>query len=114
MENLVYDWIRFFYCGYFPDHIAVNVVDNFILDGWPAIYRITLSLLRLYEDEIMFCTNLLEVSELFETLKSGEDPKLASLFEVAVNEVLDLDLELFELNYFIRQVQFKTSLNYPK
>lgn len=72
------------------------------MDGWPAIYKISLSLLRLYEDEILCCITPLQISELFDTLKLGEDPKLGSLFEVAINEVLDCDLEQYELNYFIR------------
>ncbi len=44
----------------------------------------------------------MQVSELFDALKMGDDPKLDSLFEVAVNELLDDDLDQLELNYFIR------------
>ncbi len=37
------------------------VLDNFILDGWPAIYRIALTIFRLYEDEFMQANDMYQI-----------------------------------------------------
>jgi hypothetical protein len=52
-KTIVYEWLMTFFCGFVQDEMCALVLDNFILDGWPAIYRIAVAIFRLYEDEFM-------------------------------------------------------------
>lgn len=86
--------------------MAASVLDNFMLEGWPAIFRISVALLRLYEQELLQADSM---HELMETLGSMNQPddRLSILLAVAANELLPEDYASFELMYFTVQVVTK-------
>jgi len=51
--------------------MAVIVLDNFMLEGWPALYRISVALLRLFEPDLLQAS---EFHELIETVNSMNEP----------------------------------------
>ncbi len=99
-------WLITFFSGYFQTEMAATVLDNFVLEGWPALYRISVALLRLFEPDLLQAS---EFHELIQTVSSMNqpDPRHSILFAVAANEVLPEELGQYELDYFIDQVQSK-------
>lgn len=53
VEMFAQEWLMCFFCGYLNQEQSAAVIDNFVLEGWPAIYRISIALLRLYEDDLL-------------------------------------------------------------
>ena len=46
------NWIMTLFAGYFPYKMFIPVMDNFFREGWTAIYRISLALLKMWESEL--------------------------------------------------------------
>jgi len=80
-------WLITLFSGYFPTEMAASVLDNFVLEGWPAIYRISVALLRLFEQDLLLATEFHELIQLLGSMNQP-DPRHSILFAVAANEVL--------------------------
>jgi hypothetical protein len=39
--------------GYLSYKVILTVMDNFFLDGWAAIYRVSIAILKIYEQEFL-------------------------------------------------------------
>jgi hypothetical protein len=55
LDTFSCEWIMTFFCGYFSKdfEICSAILDFFILDGWPAIYKITLSILKIFQTQLL-------------------------------------------------------------
>ena len=80
-------WLITLFCGYFQTEMAASVLDNFVLEGWPAIYRISVALLRLFEQDLLLATEFHELIQLLGSMNQP-DPRHSILCAVAANEVL--------------------------
>jgi len=56
LEMILCNWLMTLFCGFFlyaTPSLIVQILDNFFLDGWPAIYRISVALLRILEPKLL-------------------------------------------------------------
>jgi hypothetical protein len=60
------DWLMTLFCGFFNCKDLQNqILDNFFLDGWPAIYRISLTILRKLEPELITLDDVGQIAKRF-------------------------------------------------
>lgn len=52
-EVITGQWIVTFFCGYFNHPSILMILDNFFLDDWVAVFRISLALLKKFKDDLM-------------------------------------------------------------
>jgi len=48
LSSLTGHWLMTLFNGYLPYSATLAVLDNFFLEGWPAIYRVTLAILKMH------------------------------------------------------------------
>jgi hypothetical protein len=55
LDTFSCEWIMTFFCGFFSKSLEIcsAILDFFILDGWPAIYKIALSFLRFFQTQLL-------------------------------------------------------------
>jgi hypothetical protein len=41
------------FCGYLSHRVVLVILDNFFLEGWPAIYRVSLAIIKKYQKEFL-------------------------------------------------------------
>ena len=41
------------FCGYLSHKVVLTILDNFFLEGWPAIYRVSLAIIKKYQSEFL-------------------------------------------------------------
>lgn len=68
-EVITGQWIMTFFCGYFNYPNILMILDNFFLDDWVAVFRITLALLQKFKHELMVSTDIAFVAQFFHSLK---------------------------------------------
>ena len=47
------NWLMTLFNGYLSYPVVLAVMDNFFLDGWSAIYRVSIAILKLYQEEFL-------------------------------------------------------------
>lgn len=47
------NWLMTLFNGYLSYKVILTVMDNFFLDGWAAIYRVSIAILKIYEQEFL-------------------------------------------------------------
>lgn len=49
------EWLMTFFCGFFSrnGNLSIGIMDNYMIDGWNAIQRISVTLLRINEEELL-------------------------------------------------------------
>lgn len=57
------EWLLTFFSALLPPEMAASILDNFILEGWPAIYRISVALLRLHETDLLETASVYELTD---------------------------------------------------
>jgi hypothetical protein len=68
-EVITGQWIMTFFCGYFNHPSILLILDNFFLDDWISVFRISLALLRKFKDDLMVSTDIAFVAQFFHSLK---------------------------------------------
>ena len=61
LDMFLCDWFMTLFCGFFlvtTNGLAHAILDNFFLDGWPALYRISLTILRILEPELILMNDI--------------------------------------------------------
>lgn len=116
---LTSNWIMTLFCGYFPNKILLPFLDNFFSEGWTAVYRFSLAMLTIWEDEFLKLNDIAFISRLVHSLREdfvfnkqqifglAYSQEITSLFGKGYSNILDL-----ELDYFTNQVSVK--LGQPK
>lgn len=53
MEVITGNWIMTLFCGYFKYNHIMPILDNFFLDDWKTIFSISLSMMKMFKDDLM-------------------------------------------------------------
>lgn len=61
-EVITGQWLMTFFCGYFNYPNILAILDNFFLDDWVAVFRISLALLQKFKEELMLNTDIAYVA----------------------------------------------------
>lgn len=83
------------------------ILDNFFLDDWVAVFRISLALLKKFKDDLMVSMDIAFVAQFFHSLK--EKIETIDIHEL-LNDSLQFGLTIgglksLEHQYFITQAQ---------
>lgn len=62
-----------FFCGYFNYESTLLILDNFFMDDWLAIFRISLSILKMFKKDILALNDIAYVATFFQQLKERTD-----------------------------------------
>ena len=102
------------FAGYFPYKMFIPVIDNFFREGWPAIYRMSLALLKLWENEFLQLNDIAFVAKKLYELREDFNIKPETLFTLAYSPSIDKAfgtdgnlLVLFEQEFFKSQIETK-------
>jgi hypothetical protein len=49
------NWFMTLFTGFFSYNIVMPILDNFFLEGWTAIYRISLALMQVLQQNFLAC-----------------------------------------------------------
>ena len=91
LEMLTSNWIMTVFCGYFPSKILLPFLDNFFHEGWTAVYRFSLAMLTLWEEEFLRLNDIAFISRLVHSLREDFDFDKAKIFGMAYSpEITDL------------------------
>ena len=86
LEMLTSTWIMTVFCGYFPSKILLPFLDNFFHEGWTAVYRFSLTMLTLWEEEFLKLNDIAFISRLVHTLREDFDFNKEKIFTMAYSE----------------------------
>lgn len=65
-EYFTFKWSMTLFSCALPADILINIFDLFVLDGWPSIYKVGISLLNNFiSPVVMEMDNMMEISEYF-------------------------------------------------
>jgi len=67
------------FCGYFQSAVSgliYGILDNFLLDGWSALYRISLAILRMLEPQLLLLNDIGKISKRFHAFKMEDNCEL--------------------------------------
>jgi hypothetical protein len=53
LSVLTAHWLMTLFCGYLSHKVVLVILDNFFLEGWPAIYRVSLAIIKKYQHEFL-------------------------------------------------------------
>ena len=56
------------FTGFFGYNVVMPILDNFFLEGWPAIYRVSLILMRKLQANILKCSSRERISILIKSM----------------------------------------------
>ncbi len=92
-----------FFCGFFSRNSSLSfaVLDNVMVDGWSAVYRISIALLRYLESNLLKAKDIGQVSEQINNFRTVQ---INDLLLLASYEVISPDLDQFRLDYFTKLV----------
>ena len=93
---LTSNWIMTIFCGYFPSKILLPFLDNFFYEGWTAVYRFSLTMLGLWEEEFLKLNDIAFISRLVHSLREEFDFDKTKIFSMAYSKEIT---ELFGTNY---------------
>ena len=108
LDMFLCDWFMTLFCGFFfvsTNGLAYAILDNFFLDGWPALYRVSLTILRILEPELILMDDIGRIAARMQILRQGNG--LSDLLVLASREGYLGDLDRYELDYFTSQVVYK-------
>ena len=57
IEMITGNWFMTLFSGFFGYNVVMPILDNFFLEGWPAVYRVSLILMRRLEPNILKCSS---------------------------------------------------------
>ena len=77
------NWLMTLFAGYFPNKILIFVFDNFFKEGWPAIYRLSIALLKLWEEEFLTLNDIAYVARKLHELREDFTIEKETLFKLA-------------------------------
>eukprot|EP00347_Sterkiella_histriomuscorum_P021640 403333276 len=109
IEVITGQWLMTFFCGYFNYESILMIIDNFFIDDWLAIFRISLALLNMFKDEILSLNDIAYVASFFQQLKEKTEtiPILELLYDSLQFNINDDHLDILESQYFVEQAQKK-------
>lgn len=84
------------FCGYLPGKILIPFLDNFFREGWTAVYRFSLTLLTLWEEDFLKLDDIAFVSRLVHSLREDFPFDKATIFGMAYSTRIS---ELFGKKY---------------
>jgi len=114
LDMFLCDWFMTLFCGFFlwkANGLALAILDNFFLDGWPALYRISLTILKILEPELILINDIGKIAARIQILKKGNE--LGDLLIRASQDYYLGDLDQYELDYFSSLVDKKIN-NYEE
>ena len=76
------------FAGYFPYRMFIPVIDNFFREGWPAIYRVSIALLKLWEKEFLQLNDIAFVAKKVYELREDFNVNKDALFSLAYDPVI--------------------------
>ena len=53
LSVLTAHWLMTLFCGYLSHKVVLAILDNFFLEGWPAIYRVSLAIVKRCQAELL-------------------------------------------------------------
>ena len=53
LSVLTAHWLMTLFCGYLSHKVVLAILDNFFLEGWPAIYRVSLAIIKKYQQDFL-------------------------------------------------------------
>jgi Rab-GTPase-TBC domain len=108
-EVVTGQWLMTFFCGYFNYPNILAILDNFFLDDWLAVFRISLALLKQFKSELMLNSDIAYVAQFFHSLKDKtEHLDLRLLLSDSLQFGLSEEsLNYYEQQYFISRAQEK-------
>ena len=77
------------FAGYFPYKLFIIVLDNFFKEGWPAIYRISLALLKMWEKEFLELNDMIFVAKKMNDLRENFTIDKVALLKLAYSPSID-------------------------
>lgn len=86
LEMLTSNWIMTIFCGYFPSKILLPFLDNFFYEGWTAVYRFSLTMLGLWEEEFLKLNDIAFISRLVHSLREEFDFDKSKIFSMAYSK----------------------------
>ena len=99
------------FAGYFPTKILIYVLDNFFKEGWSAIYRVSIALLKLWEEEFLTLNDIAYVARKVHELREDFTIEKETLFKVAYSPAINKlfgennsKLVSLEQEYFKQQI----------
>ena len=111
---LTSNWIMTIFCGYLPGKVLIPFLDNFFREGWTALYRFSLTLLTLWEDQFLQLDDIAFISRLVHTLRDDFNFDRTVIFTMAYSAEISMlfgknyeHVVSLEQQYFTNQVQTK-------
>jgi hypothetical protein len=89
------DWIMTFFSGFYSKDslLSFGILDNVMVDGWSAVQRVAIALLRLHEDSLMKAKDIGQISSFINYLRCSEDEYAQDLLLYASEELLPNEIE---------------------
>ena len=89
------DWIMTFFTGFYSKNsfLSFGIFDNVMVDGWSALQRISIALLRLHEDSLMKAKDIGQISSFMNYLRCSEYEYAQDLLLHASEELLPIEIE---------------------
>jgi hypothetical protein len=73
VEMFATEWFITLFSVILPPEMAASVLDNFMLEGWSAMYRISVALLRLHETELLKTSSIYELTDKLLSISNSDD-----------------------------------------
>lgn len=65
-EYFTFKWCLTLYSCFLPAELVINVFDLFVLDGWPSIYEIGISMINNFMgDKLLKMESMMDISHYF-------------------------------------------------
>ncbi|CDW79154.1 rab gtpase-activating protein 1-isoform 10-like isoform x1 [Stylonychia lemnae] len=109
IEVITGQWLMTFFCGYFHYDSMLQIIDNFFIDDWLAVFRISLALLKMFKDDILSNNDLAFVASYFHQLKDKTEtiPMQELLYQSLEFNINEDTLDMLESQYFLEQAKKK-------
>ncbi len=89
------DWIMTFFTGFYLKNsfLSFGILDNVMVDGWSALQRVSIALLRLHEESLMKAKDIGQISSFMNYLRCSEYEYAPDLLLHASEELLPNEIE---------------------
>ena len=73
-EYFTFKWNMTLFACFLPQEILIHIFDLFVVEGWPSVYRIGVSLLlNFLQEPVLQMDNMMEISQYFrDDVRKGE------------------------------------------
>ena len=83
-EYFTFKWNMTLFACFLPKEILLHIFDLFVVEGWPAVYRVGVSLLTNFlQEPVLQMDSMMEISQYFrDDVRKGETFTLESMHSI--------------------------------